>query len=158
MCSFVLIRLPLCTQVPGGCRSCGGSRQQPRRSYGIPFIVLFNVLAVFTEIVVYAISLLFLDTLSNRFLSPVTLSSGNTRYAKIWYQLETINLEPSVKNLKLFAGLATARPMTRGGADERGRALRSERPPASPLVNWWWWCCVLLLPPHLRSAADIHTL
>lgn len=100
MWRIVLIRLPLCTQVPGGCRRGGGSRQQSRRSYGIPFIVLFNVLAVFTEIVVCVISLLFLDTPSNRFLSPVTLSSGNTRYAKIWYQLETINLEPSFKNLK----------------------------------------------------------
>jgi hypothetical protein len=117
---FVLIRLPLCTQVPGGCRRGGGSRRKPGRSYGIPFIVLFNVLAVFTEIVVCVISLLFLDTPSNRFFSPVTLYSGNTRYAKIWYQLETINLEPSVKNLKAVRrSRDCASDNSWGGAKER---------------------------------------
>jgi hypothetical protein len=51
--SFVLIRRPFDTQVSGSWRTGGGSRQQPRRSYGISVMISFNVFAIFTKIVVY---------------------------------------------------------------------------------------------------------
>jgi hypothetical protein len=84
-------------------------------------------------------------TLAQRLRLMCSCFPGYTRHTEIRFEPAsslhpTPPLAPATRCYNIDAdsalGLATARPVTRGGAGDRVSNLRREQQPASPLVRW----------------------